>query len=173
MRSKPRHGAFTAAIATTAVLAACAAQQQSSEDTPATIRLVDVFKTGMVRGGSAPRQLPRVELNAADWKAGPGVAGLAVRNGHVVGRSTSDFPVLYLTRASGFDNPDLVHAIEIRMKVSAGSKVFAHTVGEPTPSRRQVAMTRRAISPRLATRTRSGSGFVIVSTPLRSSSASR
>jgi arylsulfatase A-like enzyme len=131
MRVILRPGALVAVTAVAGVLAACAAQRQSSDDAPVTIRLVDVFKPAMVRGGAAPRQLPRVELKPADWKAGPGVGGLAVRDGHVVGRTTSDFPVLYLTRTSGFDNPDLVHAIEIRMKVSAGSKVFAHTVGEP------------------------------------------
>jgi arylsulfatase A-like enzyme len=126
------HGVLGLTMAAACVLAACATPHESAEAPPATIRLVDVFKPAMVRGGGAPRQLPRVELKAADWKAGPGVAGFAIRDGHVVGRATSDFPVLYLTRASGFDNPDLVHAIEIRMKVSAGSKVFAHTVGQPT-----------------------------------------
>jgi len=131
MRMTRRHGLLGITIAAAGLLAACATERPSSEDPPTTIRLVDVFKPAMVRGAGPSRQLPRVELNAADWKAGPGVTGFAVRNGHVVGRATSDFPVLFLTRTSGFDNPDLVHAVEIRMKVSAGSKAFAHTVGAP------------------------------------------
>jgi arylsulfatase A-like enzyme len=90
--------------------------------------LVDAFKANMVTGGAKDtRQLPRTEFKADQWQAGPGVEGLTVRDGRLVGRTTSDFPVLHLTRTSGFDTPDLVHAIEVRMKVSAGGKVAAQT----------------------------------------------
>lgn len=113
-----------------AVVAGCLGCRQSESDQPVALRLVDIFKPAMVSGAVKARQLPRTELNANDWKAGPGVAGLSVRNGRVAGRATTDFPILYLTRTSGFDNPDLVHAIEVRMRASGGGKVSIHTVGE-------------------------------------------
>jgi arylsulfatase A-like enzyme len=85
----------------------------------------------MVSGGSkAPRELPRTEFGAVDWKAGPGITGLTVRDGRLIGRSTDAYPVLHLTRTTGFDNPDLVHAVEVRMKVSAGAKISAQAVGD-------------------------------------------
>jgi arylsulfatase A-like enzyme len=114
------------------VVAAGCSDRPSPEDArPAPVRLVDVFQASMVSGGSkAPRELPRTEFRAADWKAGPGLTGLTVRDGRLIGRTTDAFPVLHLTRTTGFDNPDLVHAVEVRMKVSAGAKVSAQTVGD-------------------------------------------
>ena len=57
------------------------------------------------------------------WAAGPGVAGAAVRNGLLAGRSTDGFPVLHIQRKTGLDNLDLLHAVEVRMKVSAGKEI--------------------------------------------------
>lgn len=100
--------------------------RRSSGAEPVAIRLVDRFESGAVQGAPpSARQLPRTEFAAADWKVGADVTGLSVRDGRLVGRSTGDFPVIYVTRSSGFDTPDLVHALEVRMKVSAGSKVAA------------------------------------------------
>jgi arylsulfatase A-like enzyme len=57
------------------------------------------------------------------WQAGPGVEGLAVREGRLVGRSTTDAPIIYLERTSGFEAPDSLHAVEIRMRASAGANI--------------------------------------------------
>ena len=97
---------------------------------PVAIRLVDLFEPAAVAGGApAAREIPRTEWKGAEWKAGPGVGGVTVREGRLVGRATTGFPILHLTRASGFDSRDLVHAIEVRMKVSAGGNVFANNAG--------------------------------------------
>jgi arylsulfatase A-like enzyme len=123
-----RRAGLGAALIVTAALGGCVGWPRSHANEPTAIRLVDAFKPDAVSGGAREaRKLPRTELKAQDWKAGPDVAGLTIRDGRLVGRSTGDFPVVYLTRTSGFDNPDLVHAIEVRMKVSAGGKISANT----------------------------------------------
>jgi arylsulfatase A-like enzyme len=113
---------------------------------PGVIRLIDVFKPEMVAGAAAEADpLPRTEwrfdgtappratgVEATDgWQPGPGVAGLSVRDGRLVGRATDDFPVLHVERTSGFDHPDLIHAFEIRLRASAGANLWiAGTRGE-------------------------------------------
>lgn len=87
------------------------------------IRLVDLFEPSAVAGGApSAREIPRTEWKGAEWKAGPGVGGLTVRDGRLVGRATTTFPILHLTRTSGFDTRDLVHAIEVRMINLAGKE---------------------------------------------------
>ena len=129
MRNKRTYAGFGAALLL--VSAGCGGDSRPEHASAAAVRLVDAFQASMVSGGSrAPRELPRIEFRAADWKAGPGIAGLTVREGRLTGRTTDSFPVLHLTRTAGFDNPDLVHAVEVRMKVSAGEKVSAQAVGD-------------------------------------------
>ena len=137
-----RHVAIGAIVI--AALGAYVFWSRPHSDGPAAIRLVDAFKADMVSGGAKQaRQLPRTEFKADQWQAGPGVEALTVRDGRLFGRTTSDFPVLHLTRTSGFDTPDLMHAIEVRMKVSAGGKVAAQTArAEKLDIAGQVAMAR-------------------------------
>ena len=144
MASTGKRVAIAAGVVAAAALAVYLKEPRSRTGQPEAIRLVDSFKTDMVGGAAkAPRSLPRTEFKADDWKAGPGVAGLTVRDGRVVGQSTSDFPVLHLTRTTGFDTSDLLHVIEVRMKVSAGGKVAAQTArAEKLDVAGQVAMAR-------------------------------
>jgi arylsulfatase A-like enzyme len=107
---------------------------------PVAIHLVDEFKPENVEGtpqetattpsraewrfdGSIPS--PSGEKNSATlgWQAGPGVADLQVREGRLVGRSVSDCPIIYAERTVGLDDPDTLHAAEIRMCVSAGANL--------------------------------------------------
>ena len=110
-----------------AIAGACACSQSRSQSAPMVIRLVDEFKPEAISGGGAPhRDIPRTEWKfdppgRDKWEAGPGVTGLAVRDGHLSGRTTSAFPLLHVQRTTGLDNQDIVHAIEIRMRVSAAS----------------------------------------------------
>lgn len=105
---------------------------------PVAIRLVDEFKLDMVEGRveAGGRDLPRTEWkfdgstpkpegNAATygWQAGSGVSGFAVRAGNLAGRSTDDFPLIHVERTSGLEDDDLLHAIEVRMKASAGANL--------------------------------------------------
>ena len=98
-----------------------------------TIRLLDEFASATVEGGSTdsvPSPPPiewRFDGSASgttqQWKAGPGVAGLSVRDGFLRARSTTDIPILHVERTSGLENGDVLHAIEVRMRASEGSKL--------------------------------------------------
>ncbi|MHC4752727.1 MAG: sulfatase, partial [Planctomycetota bacterium] len=107
---------------------------------PVAIHLVDEFKPENVEGtseegvtipprtewrfdGSTPS--PSGETNSATlgWQVIEGLTDLQVRDGRLVGRSTGDCPIIYAERTVGLDEPDLLHAIEIRMRVSAGANL--------------------------------------------------
>ena len=130
MRSRtPGHQIALAAVVLVAAAAGC-----SRRDEPAaaagTTRLVDVFEPAFVRGKSdkPARALKKTEwrFDGAQpnlWVAGPGVTGLTVREGRLTGRASTDFPILHLERKTGLDNLDLLHAVEIRMRVSAGKEI--------------------------------------------------
>lgn len=108
---------------------------------PVAIRLVDEFKPENVEGipqaavvrpqrtewrfdGSAPSPSDEPGSATLGWQAGPGVADLQVRDGRLVGRTTSDWPIIHMERTSGLDDPDhIYYAIEIRMRVSAGANL--------------------------------------------------
>jgi hypothetical protein len=115
-------------------LAACAPPAGGAS---ATIRLVDAFDRSAVEGsaGGPPPKPPRTEWRfdgeAADggrgsargWEAGPGVSGLAVRDGRLAGASTTDFPILHVARTPPAADRDLLHAVEVRLRVSHGSNL--------------------------------------------------
>ncbi|HUG52875.1 MAG TPA: sulfatase [Vicinamibacteria bacterium] len=112
-------------LATCGLAFACA----GSGGKPAAVRLVDVFDARRVEG-SAPTPastLLRTEWRFTGathgWEAGPGVAGLAVRDGLLVGRTTGDFPILHVERTTGLDNADQLHAVEVRLRASKGSNL--------------------------------------------------
>jgi arylsulfatase A-like enzyme len=142
-----------------AVVAASACRGPASE--PKAIRLIDAFDTKLVEGspgsaaaagpvrrtewrfdGPAPspppppappaRPSPAPFAATRGWEAGPGVTGLAIRDGVLVGRTTSDFPILHLERTSGLDNADQLHAVEIRMRASKGGNLAVQTRPSPT-----------------------------------------
>jgi len=98
------------------------------------IRLVELYdQTDLVGQTSPPpRDLPRTEWRfdappAPAWKAGPGVAAAGVKQGRLAATSTTDFPLLHLERTADLDNKDLVHAVEVRLRVSAGSNLAVRT----------------------------------------------
>jgi arylsulfatase A-like enzyme len=118
------------------------------------IRLVDAFDAKRVEGSSAKAATPvqRTEWRfdgpapspplppappaplaaTRGWEAGPGVAGLAVRDGALVGRTTTDFPILHMERTTDLENADQVHAIEVRLRASKGSNLALSTSAAPT-----------------------------------------
>jgi arylsulfatase A-like enzyme len=57
------------------------------------------------------------------FEAGPGVADLALRDGRLVGRTTAAEPVLRIESPGAAPPADFVHAVEVRMRVSAGQNV--------------------------------------------------
>lgn len=107
-----------------------ACRRSDSSTDMAAIRLVDLFEPKLVSGAPAKpaRTIPKTEWRfdspaSMSWRSGPGAAGVAVRDGRLSGRSTDDFPVLHIERTTGLDNLDLLHAIEVRMRVSAGKEI--------------------------------------------------
>jgi hypothetical protein len=89
--------------------------------------LVDLFDEAKVEGAAADEvEIPRTEWrfdgSSAGWIAGPGVRSLAVREGKLVGRTTSATPVLYVKRTTGLQDFDLLHAVlEKRCSSSLGA----------------------------------------------------
>jgi arylsulfatase A-like enzyme len=113
-------------LATIATLAGSACSDDS-EVGPAVIRLQDAFTEATLTGTpDTSAELPRTEWTFesedAIWQVGSGVEDLRVEDGRLIGTSTSDFPVVYVERTdSVVDDGDLLHAVEIRARVSAGT----------------------------------------------------
>ena len=61
------------------------------------------------------------------FEGGPGVVGLAVKDGLLVGHTTTDFPIIRVERVTGLENADQLQAVEIRLRVSAGANLSAAT----------------------------------------------
>ena len=136
LQSRSVEVSFVSLLVAFTVGAGCSQSRQQVK--PSTIRLVDLFKPEIIGGGGAPhREIPRTEwkfdANDGDkWEAGPGVVGLTVRDGRLTGRTSSAFPVLRFQRTTGLNNADVVHAVEIRMRISAvspGGQLALTTIG--------------------------------------------
>ena len=110
---------------------------------PGVIRLHDIFRAEDIKGRLTKEELkvprtawkfdgselaPSVTNDAPatfGWRPGPGCSPLEIRNGHLVGKSTNNFPIIYLERTSGTEDLDVLHSIEVRMRVSAGTNLSA------------------------------------------------
>ena len=128
--TQPSAGMRTLPIAVTALAltVACGAAPE-----PVSVRLVDLFQPDAVAGSPTIAPPQRTEWrfdgalsDAGDFadtggvEAGPGVDGLAIRDGRLVGHTTSDFPLLRVERTGDLEAQDQVYAIEVRMRVSDG-----------------------------------------------------
>jgi arylsulfatase A-like enzyme len=94
----------------------------------ATIRLADVYKADFVSGSvAATAELPRSEIRFAAGKppkASLNVAGLAVRDGRLQGRTQAALSILDLERSEGLEDHDVVDSVEVRARVSAGKEIL-------------------------------------------------
>ena len=130
-------------FSTAAALAFTVACGSTSE--PVAVRLVDLFQPDMVAGsptvdpplrtewrfdGPLPEEVDFADTGGVE--AGPGVSGLEIRDGRLVGRTTTDFPLLRVERAGDLDAQDQVHAIEIRMRASEGANLQVGFSGDET-----------------------------------------
>ena len=114
-----------------------------SETPPAPIRLVDLYKPSSAAPASAAgvalpppvewrfaaatadapaRTPPMAGAKPPFWTAGPGVQGLAVRDGRLVGRTSADVALIDLERPPS-DDRDVVHEVQVRMRASAGANL--------------------------------------------------
>lgn len=107
-------------------LAGCARREAA----PLAIHLVDLYHPEAVEGRT-PTLAPPTPMQwrfdgregAKGWEAFTGVSGLEVRGGRLVGRASDDLPVLHLALPTASENPDLVHEVQLRLRVSAGANV--------------------------------------------------
>jgi arylsulfatase A-like enzyme len=137
------------------------------------IRLIDAFDAKLVQGSTANAATParRTEWRfdgpaptppppppppakpspvpfaaTRGWESGPGVSGLAIRDGLLVGRTTTDFPILHLERTTGLENADQLYAVEIRMRASKGANLSVQTRPSPTVDlKREIDLGRGAL----------------------------
>ncbi len=109
-------------IASVATLSGCG----GSEDGPTVLRLVELFPSAsvtgaVVTGATSERTAWRFgEGDPHEWKAGVGVSGLRVDGDVLTGRSTTGVPIVHVERQSGLDDPDVLHQVIIRTRVSEG-----------------------------------------------------
>ena len=103
---------------------------------PSVVRLIDIFPSAVVAGSvGAPSEIPRTEWRFdaggdLGWKAGAGVTGLQVREGRLAGTTSTDFPIIHVERTSGLDEPDVLHSVEVRARVSKGGNLEMIVVGD-------------------------------------------
>jgi len=101
---------------------------------PPASRLVDLYEPEVVEGRveAAGRPVVRTEWRfdapppadpAGEWKAGNAVAGLAAREGRLVGKTTGDFPVVHVARTRGLEDEDLLHEVQVRLRASGGANL--------------------------------------------------
>lgn len=110
-----------------------AASACSSPPIDTTVRLVDLFESAVVEGAASvpsPRPIEwRFDGAEHGFQAGPGVTGLRVFEGRLTARATSDVPIVHVERTSGLEEPDTLHAVEIRLRASKGANVSISFVG--------------------------------------------
>jgi arylsulfatase A-like enzyme len=57
------------------------------------------------------------------WEAFNDIADLRIENGLLKGRSTNDTPIIHLERTSGLQENDIFNSLEVRIRISQGSKI--------------------------------------------------
>ena len=127
---KPVHRIVIAILgfATVAVLVSCG---DSSDVT--SLRLADIYDEGEIE---AELSKPRSELPRTEWKftsstensltddwASYQVSRLRVSDGKLIGKASTDFPILHAVRNSDVDDRDVLHSIEVKLKASGGSNL--------------------------------------------------
>ncbi len=131
---------LSVAAATVVLSAACGTAPE-----PVAVRLVDLFQPDAVAGSPTVDPPQRTEwrfdgalpdegdfVDTGGVEAGPGVSGLEIRDGRLVGQTTSGFPLLRVERVGEIDPGDQVHAIEVRMRASDGANLQVAFSGAET-----------------------------------------
>src|SRR5262245_39489408 len=120
-------------VALGAVALACSAApacRKSGGAEPLSIRLADLYKPEVVENRQAAVAAPpRFEWQFQDgqahgWQAGIGISGLAVRDGRLVGRSSTAAPLLAV-EVPQLPPGDTVHELQVRMRVTDGTQMGA------------------------------------------------
>ncbi|HEX9637811.1 MAG TPA: sulfatase [Acidobacteriota bacterium] len=79
------------------------------------------------------------------WAPGAGVEHLALRSGRLQGRTSAGLAYLSIERTHGLESLDLLHEIEVRLKVSAGANLAIDFDDQETINR-DILMTRHGLA---------------------------
>ncbi len=143
--------ALAACVAMAAAATGCGAPEQPP---PLALHLVDLYEPASVSGSTAPARvdIPKTEwrfdgappgstppaAGHAGWDAIHDVAGLRVSDGRLAGRASGVLPILHVERTEGVESPDVLHSIEVRLRVSAGTTLSVGFSGEEEIDPKQV-----------------------------------
>lgn len=130
-------GTAWAAAALLALVAACRPLPDPGPSGPSVVRFADLTAAGAAEATEPdpPQAVPWIawrfgpagENNRSEspgrWQAGPGVLELREEGDLLTGVSAGAAPLLYLRQTFTFDQPQLLEAIEIRLRVSAGTSM--------------------------------------------------
>lgn len=142
-----RHAGLLSTLVFVASLPACRRAPTAEE---VTLHLIDHFRYEMVDGAPTEvrepeplglwdfSQPPAASQGEAPetlgWKVGAGVSNLTLREGRLTGRTGTDTPIIFVKRTDRLDEPDQVHSVEIRMRVSQGANLSLSTAGAQEPN---------------------------------------
>jgi len=135
MRSRPA----TAAVPLILLLSACGAEPEQTAETPSTeaaaaeptfLSLSERFAFARIEDAVEPTPVDtqpqwRFDDSGVEdhgWQALHGVSDLEVRDGRLTGR-TAELPILVAPMPSDLDAGDILHAVEVRIRVSAGTRI--------------------------------------------------
>lgn len=107
---------------------ACGEAPPPEPEAPALVRLADAFDSEQVVSRVQIVEPERSEWAAADggewsWKAVAGLAQARLEDGALRATTTSERPLLEILAPGPLGDGDRVHAIEVRLRVSAGSEL--------------------------------------------------
>jgi arylsulfatase A-like enzyme len=106
---------------------------------PPTLRLVDLYRPETLTGHAAsaavrPRtewrfdrppdaSLPKALAATRGFEGGPGIEGLAVRDGRLVGKTGTTSAILHVERPADREADDIVERVEIRARIAGGGEL--------------------------------------------------
>ncbi len=152
-RKRPRHKATPARIGVLAgalaafFLTGCGPE---APEGPVAIRLAELYEVPPAESvpavaepwaawsfETAPGAPASREDGFSGWQAGPGVADLEIRHGRLIGSATGEVAILHHDRPLDPGRTEVLHAVEIRLGVSAGSELSVALVDRvhPDPER--------------------------------------
>ncbi len=104
------------------------------------VQLVELYDKGQVTGtiasahtpppatiwrfdGAVPEPPPTKAAATRGWESGPGIKGLVIRDGRLMGSTTKDVSILHFERTPSADDLDTLHSIEVKLRASAGTNL--------------------------------------------------
>ena len=118
------------------LLVSCAEVPTDAPPSPSVVRFSEAFDAEKVDGRVEVPELPRSEWRADapeedswTWRAVAGLEDARVEDGLFRAKSTTERPILELVAPAPLGDGDRIHALEIRMSVSAGTTLHTTALG--------------------------------------------